>query len=207
MAGNIGLHEVGAAFEPKPLSGARKQTKSEEFLALNPSGLVPVLVIDGRPLTEVAAILFFLARSFPEASLLPEEPELQAHVISWMSFVASSLHPYWGAFTKSDEPKRKELSRQQVWRVFQVADKRLGIGSGAGAWAVGVYSIADIHLFRLYFRLQQTLHPAPEEFPCLHAHYKRMLKRPAVRRTCELEAALGYEYPGLSPVSAADFED
>jgi glutathione S-transferase len=72
---------------------------------------------------------------------------------------------------------------------------------------VGDYSIADIHLFRLYFRMTRTLKPAADQFPQLHAHYKRMLKRPAVLRTCEIEAALGYEYPGLTPLSKDDLAD
>ena len=75
--------------------------------------------------------------------------------------------------------------------VFGIADRRLG----NGAWALERYSIADIHLFRLYWRFRNSLHPAPGAFPNLSAHYDRMMARPAVRRTCEIEAAIGYELP------------
>ena len=64
-----------------------------------------------------------------------------------------------------------------------------------GGWALGRYSIADIHLFRLYWRLANSLHPAPEMFPNLTAHYQRMMARPAVQRTIEIESAIGYELP------------
>ena len=37
--------------------------------------------------------------------------------------------------------------------------------------------------------------PAPGEFPQLTAHYHRMMARPAVRKTIEIEAAIGYELP------------
>ena len=50
-------------------------------------------MIDGRPLTEVAAILFYLARRYPDAALLPDNHEDQAQVISWMSFLAATVHP------------------------------------------------------------------------------------------------------------------
>ena len=77
MAPHIALREVGAAFEARPVSFRRREHRSADYLALNAEGKVPTLLIDGRPLTEVAAILFYLARSFPAAGLLPpsiEEP-------------------------------------------------------------------------------------------------------------------------------------
>src|SRR5258708_2442087 len=76
MAAHIALNEVGAAFESRPMSFAKKDMQSPAYLAINPEGKVPTLLIDGRPLTEVAGILYYLARKFPEAGLLPEsDPE------------------------------------------------------------------------------------------------------------------------------------
>ena len=54
MAAHIALHEVGASFESRVVSFSRKEQRSPEFLAINPEGKVPVLVIEGRVLTEVA---------------------------------------------------------------------------------------------------------------------------------------------------------
>ena len=94
MAAHIALHEVGAAFESRPLSFHKKENRTPEYLAINPEGKVPTLVIDGRPLTEVAGILFYLARRFPEAGLLPmDDIEAEAQVVSWMSFIAATVHP------------------------------------------------------------------------------------------------------------------
>jgi glutathione S-transferase len=56
---------------------------------------------------------------------------------------------------------------------------------------LGGYSM----LFRLYWRFASSLKPAPETFPNLSAHYARMMGRPAVQRTIEIEAAIGYELP------------
>jgi glutathione S-transferase len=180
MAPHIALHEVGASFEAKPLSFARKEMRTPAYLALNPEGKVPTLVIDGRPLTEVAAILFYLARRFPSAGLLPtDDVEAEAVAISWMSFLAATVHPARG------------LGIEHARRVYALADQRLG----NKPWAIGTYSIADIHLFRLYWRFFNSLHPAPGEFPNLDAHYRRMMARPAVQKTCEIEAAIGYELP------------
>jgi glutathione S-transferase len=179
MAPHIALHEIGAPFEARPVSFRKDENRSPAFLALNPEGKVPLLLIDGRPLTEVAAILFYLARRHPEAGLLPDDLEAQAQAISWMSFIASTVHP----------ARRQGLEHARS--VYAVADKRLG----ARDWAVGTYSIADIHLFRLFWRFRNSLKPAAGEFPNLERHYARMMARPAVIATLEAEAAAGYELP------------
>jgi len=180
MAVHIALHEVGAAFEGRTISFARRDQDPPELRALNLEGKVPTLVIDGRPLTEVAAILYYLARTYPEAALFPfGNIEAEAQVISWMSFIASTLHP---ARRQGDEHAR---------HVYRLADQRLG----DGMWAAGAYSIADIHLFRLFWRFRGSLGADPKTFPNLSAHHDRMMRRPAVQKTFEAEVALGYTLP------------
>ena len=79
MAVHIALHETGAPFEARPMSFATHDMRKPEFLAINPNGKVPTLLIDGRVLTEVAGILFYLARTHPQANLLPtNDPEAEA---------------------------------------------------------------------------------------------------------------------------------
>jgi glutathione S-transferase len=132
-------------------------------------------------LTEVAGILYYLARKYPQASLLPAgDIEAEAQVVSWMSFIASTIHP----------ARRQGLEHAQA--VYRLADQRLG----DRPWAVaGAYSIADIHLFRLFWRFRGMLGVDAAAFPHLSAHHDRMMQRLAVRRTFEAEAALGYTLP------------
>ena len=94
MATHIALHEVGAAFEARPTLLYQNAHRSPEYLAINAEGKVPTLVIDGRALTEVAATLWYLARRYPDAGLLPQQGDIEAEaqVISWMSFIASTIH-------------------------------------------------------------------------------------------------------------------
>jgi glutathione S-transferase len=179
FAVHIALHEIGIPFEAKPMSFKKNDLRAPDYLKLNPEGKVPTLVIEGRPLTEVAAILYYLAKRFPDAGLLPRDDiEAGAQALSWMSFIASTLHP----------ARRRGLDH--VREVYGIADRRLGSG-----WALGRYSIADIHLFRLYWRMANSLKPDQQEFPNLTAHYARMMARPAVQRTIEVESAIGYELP------------
>ena len=180
MAAHIALHEVGASFEAKPVSFASKEHHAPAFRAINPEGKVPALLIDGRLLTEVAGVLFYLAKRFPEAVLLPEDIEAQAQAVSWMSFIASTIHP----------ARRQGLDHARA--VYKLADQRLGNND----WAVGGrYSIADIHLFRLFWRFRGSLNPAPGDLPNIERHYERMMARPAVKMTIEVESQVGYELP------------
>jgi glutathione S-transferase len=179
MAVHIALHEIGVPFEARPISLGKREQRTADFLAINPEGKVPTLLIDGRPLTEVAGILFYLAKRFPAAGLLPDDIEGEAQAVSWMSFIAATLHP------------ARARGIEYATQVYGLADRRLG----AQDWALGRYSVVDIHLFRLYWRLANSLKPSPGTFPNLDAHYRRMMARPAVQRTLEAEAAVGYELP------------
>lgn len=179
MAPHIALHEVGVPFERRPISLAKKENRTSAYLAINPEGHVPTLVIDGRPLSEVAGILFYLARRFPDAGLWPDDVEAQAQVVSWMSFIASTVHP----------ARRQGLGYARA--IYALADRRLGNRE----WTVGSYSIADVHLFRLFWRFSNSLKPERGEFSNLFAHYDRMMARAAVKRTLEIEAAIGYDLP------------
>ena len=184
MAVHIALHEIGADFERRLVSLAKGDQHKPDYLAVNPEAKVPTLLIDGlidgRPLTEVAAILYYLAKRFPEAGLWPAGGlEAEAQAISWMSFIASTIHP-----ARRIGPER--------WReVFGIAERRLA----GSEWMVGRYSIADTHLFRLYWRFVNSLKPSLGDFPGLSAHYERMMVRPAVQRTIEIESAIGYALP------------
>jgi glutathione S-transferase len=180
MATHIALHEIGEPFEAKLTPLHEYAHRTPGYLAINPEGKVPTLMIDGRPLTEVAATLWYLARRYPEAALLPQQGDIEAEarVISWMSFIASTIHP------------ARRIGEGRWREVFALAEPRLG----ANDWTVDRYSIADIHLFRLYWRFVDSLHPDPGAYPNLSAHYDRMMARPAVQRTLEAEAAAGYNW-------------
>ena len=120
------------------------------------------------------------AKRYPAAGLFPVgDLDTEAQIISWMSFIASTVHP------------ARRIGVERWKEVFEIAEKRLARKD----WAVGRYSIADIHLFRLFWRFFTTLHPAADAYPGLFGHYERMMARPAVKKTIEIEAAVGYQLP------------
>jgi glutathione S-transferase len=182
MAVHIALYEIGMPFDARALSFAKKEQLMPDFLALNPEGKVPTLIVEGKPLTEVAACLYYLAKSHPEANLIPGDLAGEAQAISWMSFVAATIHP-----------AGRMGGPGNVTKAFGLAERKLGPQD----WALGQYSIADIHLFRLYwrYRTHAVRHLDPDDYPHLEAHFNRMMARPAVQRTIEVETEIGYELP------------
>ena len=183
MATHIALNEVGAPFELKLTALHKHENRAPEYLAVNPEGKVPALVIDGRPpLTEVAATLWYLARRYPEAG----------------SVAAIRRYRGRGAGHLVDVVYRRDDPPGAPHRAT-IAGARSSIspssGSGRTNGRSDRYSIADIHLFRLYWRFVKTLEPPRDAYPNLSAHYDRMMARPAVQRTIEAEAAIGYNLP------------
>jgi glutathione S-transferase len=175
LATHIALLECGAPYELDLRDITKGATQTSGYLAINPSGKVPALQTEsGRILTEVAGTLYYIARKYPAAGLWPEgDLEAESDVISWMSFVASTVH---GSRAKGEE---------QVLAAFDVANKRLG----SREWAIGKYSIADIHLFRVYWRFRSGLKIPLGTYPALEGHHDRMLARPAVQKALEIEKA------------------
>ena len=153
LAVHIALNEIGVPFEARPVLVAAKETRKPEFLAINPEGKVPSLLIDGRLLTEVLAIPLLSRREISAGETASRSLEGKAQALSWMSFLASTVH---GA--------RGDAGEARV--AFDLAAQRLGDKE----WALSDYSVADIFLFRLFWRFAARFKFAPGELSTLEAH-------------------------------------
>lgn len=150
LADHIALRWIGKPFELQVMDATTM--KAPEFLTLNPAGAVPVLEVDGWVLTQNAAILNFLADSFPESGLGGDgTPNSRAEVNRWLAFLNADVHPTFHPMFGStsylgDEAmidKSKDNARQKLRGLFQRADAQL-----AGKdWLTGSRSIADPYLF------------------------------------------------------------
>jgi glutathione S-transferase len=87
------LAEKGLPYEDYPVDLARFEQHEEAFLALNPDGMVPVLVTNGRPLTETAYILHYLEERFPEPRLDGATARDRYRTHWWDKFVEGQLAP------------------------------------------------------------------------------------------------------------------
>ena len=76
----LALEHKGIAYTPKRLSFDKDETRSPEFLKINPRGRVPAIVDDGFALYESNAINEYLEEKYPQNPLLPKDAKSRATV-------------------------------------------------------------------------------------------------------------------------------
>jgi glutathione S-transferase len=126
-------------------------TRTPEFLAINPNGKIPVLVIPGRgPIAESHAIISYLAEG---SSLVPSDPYERALMWQWMCFEQYQLEPGVGTvrfWLKSLRKTPAELGERYQERFQRGADALAVLERGLAGrrWLVGTaVTLADIALF------------------------------------------------------------
>ena len=110
---------TGQAFEPKMVKLHKGEHRTPEYLAMNPNGQVPVLVVDGRPLTQIVAICDFLDRAFPKAGLLPAESWARAQALSQLAWLNNTVHPTFTRVFRSEEFAESDAARAEVKKMAQ----------------------------------------------------------------------------------------
>lgn len=189
LAPHIALEESGAPFEPVRVDMASGEQRTPEYLRINPKGRVPALAVDDWVLTENPAILQFIARSFPEANLWPQDLRDQARVAEWLGWIASTVHVAYAHVRRAERYADSEAALAEVRakgmqtcrELWQAVDARLG----AGPWAIGDrYTVADAYLlvFWTWGRGSVLGFDMAREFPDWTAHARRMATRPAVQQ-------------------------
>ena len=89
----IALNLKGVEYEKRPVNLLESEQKSDEYCALNPEGLVPMLEIDGHRLTQSLAIINYLDLRFANQPLIPAAAAERAHVVAMAMAVACDIHP------------------------------------------------------------------------------------------------------------------
>jgi glutathione S-transferase len=149
-ADHIVLQWTGGDFKVEIVT--REQRQTPEYLAINPAGAVPVLRDGDFTLTQNAAILGYIADTWPEAQLQGDGSARQrAEANRWLAFVNSDLHPafkpiFGPARYHADEAQHddiKDQARRNVRALLERADEQLADKH----WLAGFRSYADPYLF------------------------------------------------------------
>jgi maleylacetoacetate isomerase len=89
----IALNLKQIDYESRPVNLLTGEQNSDEYRAVNPQGMVPVLEIDGNRLTQSVAIINYLDVRYPNQPLLPASAAERAHVVSLAMIIACDIHP------------------------------------------------------------------------------------------------------------------
>jgi glutathione S-transferase len=187
------LEEAGAPYAAERLDFKNSQQTTPQYLAINPKGRVPALVTDRGTLTETPAILAYIAQSFPQARLVPDDPFAFAQAQSFNSYLCSTVHVshahkmrgYRWAVEESSFADMKRKVPETMAAGFALIERNML----KGPWVMGEqYTICDPYLFTIALWLEADGVDLAT-LPKVVAHRKRMSERPAVQKVLAEEKA------------------
>jgi glutathione S-transferase len=181
------IGELGLEYERLDYGHVHGGVDTPEFLAMNPNGLVPVVVDgDGSPLWESAAILRYLGARYGGEPFWPADPLARAQVDMWAEWGKTTLYqafvtPVFWAVVRTPAAKRDEAalakSLKRLDGVLDILDARLDVEPFVGG---PDFTFADIvvgHVLYRYF----TMDIPRSSRPALERYYFHLCARPAYR--------------------------
>jgi glutathione S-transferase len=188
LAPHVVLREAQIPFEAVRVDLRTKQLKADgsDFLAVNEKGFVPVLELDsGERLTEVAAILQYLADQKPEAGLVPAAGTMERYrAMEWLNFIATELHKSFSPLFNARAPEEwKAVVKELLANRFAHVAKRLE----GREFAMGDrFTVVDAYLYAV-LRWSRLVGIDLAGWPVLEAYVARMMARPAVQEALKAE--------------------
>jgi maleylacetoacetate isomerase len=169
----IALNLKELQYDSAPKHFARNEHRTQEYLALNPQGLIPALAVDGVVLSQSLAIVEYLNDRHPQPPLLPADPLDRARVRSMALAIACEIHPlnnlrvlnYLRSELKQDDEGVGTWYRHWVSEGFSGLEHQAREFSAGGRYCFGdAVSLADVCLVPQMFnarRFNTDLTPFP----------------------------------------------
>lgn len=165
---------VGRSYAWIEIGVLEGESRSPEFLAMNPAGQVPtVLLDDGRPLAQSNAIILHLAEG---SALIPSDAYERARMLEWMFWEQYSHEPYVAVarFQVRYQGRRPEDLEPRLVERGRAALQRLEDGLATSAFLVGDrVSLADVALVA-YTRIAGEGGFVLADYPCVVAWIARV---------------------------------
>jgi glutathione S-transferase len=192
MVVHLALLEIGAPYRLELVDVHASQQRDPAYLELNPQGTVPTLVVDGKPLSESAALLMVLAERHPDARLAPAagsaERDLWHQWIVYLSNTLAATFRFW--FYPADlgapehPPQVREALRRKIESAWDRTEAQVAAG---GPYLIGrEFSGADLYVTML-MRWSRKMPKPGTEWPALKALADRVRARSSWKRLYELE--------------------
>ena len=178
------LIELDLPHELRLVDTAAKAQKAPEYLALNPNGVVPTLVLDGKPQYEAAALAMLLAERHPDAGLSPAAGDpRRADYLQWMFNLANMVQPLFRQWWYPGEPAgetQADAVRAHCAPRIEVQWQRIDAHLAAGGpFLLGdAPTVADFYLVML-MRWSRNMPRPATEWPQLAALAARLKARPS----------------------------
>lgn len=182
---HVALEAAKAEFEPKLVRLHKGEQKTPEYLAMNPDGQVPVLAVDGQPLTQIMAICEYLDRSFPDAGLLPKDSWARGQALSQLAWMNNTVHPTFTRFFRPEkfaatDAGRADIKEQAVAEFRRCLERIQQWVAGAKPyWHSGRISVHDAYAF-VFLRWGGFVGIDPRSLPGYHAYIQRVIEAPPV---------------------------
>lgn len=178
------LDELGVAYENVPLNPHAGETRTPEYLAINPLGKVPALVDGEVKIFESLAITLYLAREYGMGKLMPADRAGQAQVLQWCFFAATEVEQplvtLFGQqlFTPPEARKQDRIDEAngKLPKLLTAVSEHLS----RQPWLVGTqFSVADLALTSVMFPAMQMLKMDLSKYPDLQRWLGACKARPA----------------------------
>jgi glutathione S-transferase len=163
------LREKGLAYESRYVDLLRFEHLSPAYLALNPNGVVPTLVHDGRPIINSACINEYIDETFPGPRLSPMDTGERARMRYW-TWTADDSHPHGARLTRNTRLRQsvEAMSADDVSKVLS----RMPVPGRRERWrkqAQGGHSPEEMEtaLAHMLFVTGQMEHSLRDEGPWL----------------------------------------
>jgi glutathione S-transferase len=192
LATRIALYELDEPATFHQVNIRTKQlTAGGDYLQINPKGQVPALrTREGVLLTEVPAVLQYLADLKPERGLAPKAGTLERYQLQqWLNYVATELHKqiFYTIFTPQWPAEAKMYVREQVVPAkYEFLSKHL---DGREFLLDGGFTVADAYLVTT-LNWCQAAGIELGRWPVMQGYLDRVRTRPAVGRAMKEEWAL-----------------
>jgi glutathione S-transferase len=195
LAPLVALEEIDLPYAAHRLDLVAGDQRKPEYLKVNPRGRVPTLVVDGQPVTEVLAILTYLAHRFPHSEFLPlADPLKLAKAYEVMSWFASTVHVAFAQIARperyaDDEAVKAALATPGEARFARTLTDIERLAQEPGPWLLGEsFSAVDAYALVIW-RWAERRQIDTAKYPAWSAKAARAFARPSVARALRKEAA------------------